>query len=380
MNPIPHDDDDIAGLPGALDDDTQLHAGNLARILIIIGAPEEAARADGLPSQNGVQAVALSLHDMLRAAGHNVAWTSRADWTATLSAPDEDTAPEIIVLEAGRDLKDLQTLNGLCREVRGAPGGRGAALLVTLPILRRTDRARATALAALLEAGADDFLISGANEAEIEARIGAMARLSRTRGELEATREHLRLHMQLDHLTRLLNRRFFFRAAHREYGRARRYDLELSCLMLEIDHFKRLCTHCGYEGGDQAQRDVADILRDNTRDSDIIARFGEGKFVVLLPETPIGGAITLRENVQRAIAAHQFTWHGQRLPLSASIGEAARERNANAGEVRQAVDEDEDAPALSLSLREAMAGLLEEADAALFVAKRGVRYTALPAS
>lgn len=351
--------------------------------------PAHAPAADREAASNGTIAndaasglgelFAPALRDVLRAGGHNVSWTTRAEWTASLSAPDEGESPEVIVVEAGRDLKDLKAAAGLCREVRGSAGGRAAALLAVLPAWRRNDRARAAALAALLEAGADDFLAGSASEAEIAARIGAMAQLVRTRGELEATREHLRLHLQTDELTRLLNRRFFFQAAHREYSRARRYDLELSCLMLDIDHFKRLNTSFGYECGDQALRAVAGILRDNTRDSDIVARFGEAKFVALLPETPIEGAIILRENVQRAIAEREFGWQGQVLPLSVSIGEAARQRNPSAtSEARQAPENDDDAPSVAPSLREAVAGLLEEADSALFVAKRGVRYAPLP--
>jgi PleD family two-component response regulator len=85
------------------------------------------------------------------------------------------------------------------------------------------------AIPLLQDAGVDDFFSATALDCEILARISSLVQTARLRGELEATREHLRLHLQTDDVTRLLNRRFFFQAAHREYGRARRYDNELSC-------------------------------------------------------------------------------------------------------------------------------------------------------
>jgi GGDEF domain-containing protein len=127
----------------------------------------------------------------------------------------------------------------------------------------------------------------------------------------------------------------------------------------------------GYDCGDYVLRSVANILRDSTRDSDIVARFSEDKFVIMLPETPIDGAITMSENIQRLISENEFSWHGQTLPISVSVGEAARRCEGDADRVDAAADDDDET--VALSLREELAELLEEADAALFVAKRGVR-------
>jgi GGDEF domain-containing protein len=139
--------------------------------------------------------------------------------------------------------------------------------------------------------------------------------------------------------------------------------------MINVDFFKRFNSMFGYDCGDYVLRGVASILRDSTRDSDIVARFSEDKFVVMLPETPIEGAISMGENIQRLISEDEFNWHDQNLPVSVSIGEAARRRDSNADQV----DADEDDETIALSLREELAELLEEADAALYVAKRGVR-------
>ncbi|HEX8234741.1 MAG TPA: diguanylate cyclase [Abditibacteriaceae bacterium] len=326
--------------------------------------------------ETGVAASPLHFVNVLIEAGHVVSLITRHDWkVALLMASRDNRSPELIVVDAGRDTKELASLAELCRDIKESSAPCCASLLValpaTLPALRRGDRARDGAMPHLQGAGVDDFISAGALDCEILARVNALVQTARLRGELEATREHLRLHMQSDDVTRLLNRRFFFQAAHREYGRARRYNNELSCLMINIDFFKRFNAMFGYDCGDYVLRSVANILRDSTRDSDIVARFSEDKFVVMLPETPIDGAIAMSENIQRLIAENEFNWRGQSLPISVSVGEASRRTESDTIPVDAAVDDDDET--VALSLREELAELLEEADAALFVAKRGVR-------
>jgi diguanylate cyclase (GGDEF)-like protein len=324
----------------------------------------------GERSEAGLASSPLQFANVLIEAGHVVSLITRRDWKlGLLMAARDKRAPELIIVDAGRDSKEFAVLGELCHDIKESSTPYCASLLVALPAVRKGDRGRAAAISHLQGAGVDDFFANGALDCEILARVNALVRMARLRGELEATREHLRLHMQSDDVTRLLNRRFFFQAAHREYGRARRYNNELSCLMINVDFFKRFNSMFGYDCGDYVLRGVASILRDSTRDSDIVARFSEDKFVVMLPETPIEGAISMGENIQRLISEDEFNWHGQNLPVSVSIGEAARRRDSNADQV----DADEDDETIALSLREELAELLEEADAALYVAKRGVR-------
>jgi diguanylate cyclase (GGDEF)-like protein len=328
--------------------------------------------SSGERSEGSVVSSPLQFVNVLVEAGHVVSLITRRDWKLGLvMAARDKRAPELVIVNAGRDSRDLAALTELCRDIKISSTPHCASLLVALPPIRKEDRARMAAIPALQDAGVDDFFSATALDCEILARISSLVHMARLRGELDATREHLRLHLQTDDVTRLLNRRFFFQAAHREYGRARRYDNELSCLMINVDFFKRFNAMFGYDCGDYVLRGVAGVLRDSTRDSDIVARFSEDKFVLMLPETPIEGAISLGENIQRFINENEFNWQGQNLPVSVSIGEAARRRDEAAGAVDASDVEDEGS--VALSLREALAELLEEADAALFVAKRGVR-------
>ncbi|HEX8834354.1 MAG TPA: GGDEF domain-containing protein, partial [Abditibacteriaceae bacterium] len=275
------------------------------------------------------------------------------------------------------------TTTELCRELRESKIGRHAAVLIVVPSGRKTDRGRTAMINGFIDAGADDFFAANAPDIEILSRVRCLAGLARVRSDLENAREQLRLQMQNDDLTKLLNRRFFFQAAHRECGRARRYNSELSCLMIEIDHFKRLTSMLGFECGDVMLRAVSGILRDYTRDSDIVARFDEEKFVIILPETDINGAMMLREKIQRAVQEEQLMWHDKPLPLSISLGEANRQRDVSRPPdtlsplPEDEASEGEHVDGIALSTREELAELLESADAALFVAKRGVRFPSI---
>jgi hypothetical protein len=148
---------------------------------------------------------------------------------------------------------------------------------------------------------------------------------------------------------------------------------------------------------------VAYTVRQWTRDSDIVGRFSERKFAVLLPETDIEGAVAVREKMLNAISAGRFVWQEEELPISVSIGEAERryERpvaigstppttgaenstatmmatGAASGGAASGGATDEESPdgfldeveSEPISVREELATLLEDADAALNVARR----------
>ena len=229
-------------------------------------------------------------------------------------------------------------------------------------------------------AGVNDFIPMHAYLPEIEARFDALAAKTQLARELRATREELNRHLQYDEVTQLLNRRFFFKAAHRECARARRYHHALSCLMVDLDYLILYNQNFGYGCGDYLLRSVANLLRQWTRDSDVLARFGGTKFVLLLPETNVQGAMVSGDKLQQIIGESEFSWQGQRLPLTVSIGDADRRfGNTRDPATRPEGDENDDLhdEVELISVREELAELLADADAALFVAKRGARYPSI---
>ena len=298
---------------------------------------------------------------VLESEGHQVIWLSSEEVLQGQRAFEADA----VLLDA------LNTsIDTLCQRLKQPPEGAGQtdAHSQSAPILAfisaQSDQN------ALRDWGVDDFLIENASDAEIKARLALAVRLGRLQRELQSTREELSHQIQIDDLSGALNRRYFFQAAYRECSRARRYGQALSCLMVDVDHFNLYNTTFGYGCGDFILREVATILKNSVRDTDLVARFGGSKFVVLLTHTDTEGAITVRQKIEDSVKSGYLVWQHQQLPVTVSIGEAERVP----GRARpQSADEFEE-DTTPLSTREDIAELLEDADAALYVAKKGVRF------
>ncbi len=299
--------------------------------------------------------------EVLSSQGYDLAWLTPAE----VLEGHVHATPDVVVLDG-----NLQMIDALCAYLKSENQGTLHGALDTLaPVVVLA--LEGADMQALAQAGADEFIAAGSSELEIKARFATAVRLARLKRELQATNERLSRQIQVDDLTQVLNRRFFFQAAYRECSRARRYGQALSCLMVDVDHFGLYNTTFGYGCGDTLLREVANILKTCVRDTDLVARFGGSKFVILLTHTGVDGAGMVRDKIEKLVTGAYFVWHHQQLPVTVSIGEAeripGRSQSLGDGEV-----EDEDNH--PLSTREDLAELLEDADSALFVAKKGARF------
>ncbi len=118
---------------------------------------------------------------------------------------------------------------------------------------------------------------------------------------LEASLQRLEIISSTDALTGLQNRRSFEQRIRQEFARARRYELALSFLMLDVDFFKHFNDVHGHQAGDRMLYRVAQTLRQKLRGQDTLARFGGEEFVVVLPNTGRNGALVLAERYRLAI-------------------------------------------------------------------------------
>ena len=160
-----------------------------------------------------------------------------------------------------------------------------------------------------------------------------------------------------DVLTGWNNRRYLTVRLGEELARARRDGTRLVCLMLDIDHFKRVNDTWGHAAGDAVLRELALRVESEVRASDVAARYGGEEFVILLPNTGVSAATKLAERVRIAIAGSPITLpNGETLTITASIGIA---------EVAPGHD-DKDLKTLGDSL-------LARADVALYAAKSAGR-------
>lgn len=145
----------------------------------------------------------------------------------------------------------------------------------------------------------------------LEARVA-----ERTRALKEANHELAELASH-DPLTGAANRRHLLAIADDEYRRARRYGHPLAVIMLDVDHFKGLNDEHGHLHGDQILVALAQVLREQARRSDHLARYGGDEFVLLLPETSTDMAVEAAERIRAAAA--------QRAGCGISVGVAALE-------------------------------------------------------
>ncbi len=217
--------------------------------------------------------------------------------------------PDVALIDA-----DLPHLNGLevCRILKANPDDPEFGFTPVILLLDRDSKGAAEGL----ESGADDFLLQPFDLRELAARIRSMLRLKLLHEELVRTREELLALSRTDALTGLLNRRSFEERFLEEFARSKRYRVPLSCVLIDIDHFRRINDTRGNAFGDRMLQSVARLARDTLRDVDLLARYGGAEFVALLPETGAQDARRVAERIRFGI--EQLSLH--ELRCTASMG------------------------------------------------------------
>ncbi|HEX4321958.1 MAG TPA: diguanylate cyclase [Acidobacteriaceae bacterium] len=164
-------------------------------------------------------------------------------------------------------------------------------------------------------------------------------------------REELRGRAETDPLTGVANRRRFYHALDVECLRFTRNHLQLTVMMIDLDHFKEVNDQYGHLTGDAVLRIVAQLLLLCLRKTDLLARYGGEEFAVLLPETSLAGAEVIAERIRQTICQKPVVAEGVSVDVSVSIGLASHS------------DEREATPEI----------LLKKADLALYRAKAAGR-------
>lgn len=123
-----------------------------------------------------------------------------------------------------------------------------------------------------------------------------------------------------DQLTGLPNRRFLMKEGTRIVSIAGRANQPCSLFMMDIDHFKSINDTYGHVAGDKVLRQVAGVLRDCARSSDIVARFGGEEFAVVAPGADMELSRNLAERFRQSISATTFNTDEQPLSCTISIG------------------------------------------------------------
>jgi len=161
-----------------------------------------------------------------------------------------------------------------------------------------------------------------------------------------------------DALTDVFNRRYLDRCLAEEIERARRYELPLSVLLFDIDHFKRINDDFGHQTGDQVLASLARLLKLAKRETDVLARYGGEEFMLIAPHTHAGSAAKLAERLRQCIEANDFA-----LPARSDSGGTAQM-------VSVVITSSIGVASLSDTGVDSVAGLIGVADANLYRAKQ----------
>ena len=151
-----------------------------------------------------------------------------------------------------------------------------------------------------LELGAEDCIFKPFNTNELILRVERVLKYSKMKqlkDMLMMKNEELRMMAITDSLSQLYNRRHFIELLEREFSRAQRYNLNLSCIMLDVDRFKDINDHFGHLAGDYVIQKIGTIIKEEIREIDIPARYGGDEFILLLPETDQTGTHTVAERL-----------------------------------------------------------------------------------
>jgi diguanylate cyclase (GGDEF)-like protein len=152
--------------------------------------------------------------------------------------------------------------------------------------------------------------------------IGPQIAVALERAEWQERATQFQLMSITDPLTGLLNRRYLEERLTEELNRSRRYNYSMSCLMIDIDDFKKYNDTNGHQAGDLALKITAHSLKAALRSADIACRYGGEEFCILLPQTSVSEAGVIAERMRLKVTETEYP-HGKSQPMgtvSISIG------------------------------------------------------------
>jgi two-component system, cell cycle response regulator len=231
----------------------------------------------------------------------------------------------------------------LCEHIRNHSSQASYTYLIILTGITEKDK-----LVKGLAAGADDYLTKPFHSDELLARVGVGHRIVELHRQLEAKNLLLEELALTDSLTGLPNRRAIEDWATRQLSGAARYGFSFLVVMADLDHFKAVNDTHGHDAGNAVLKRFSEILRTNSRRSDICGRIGGEEFLFVLTHTTQENARVVIERIRADLEATKFDFDGSRLTVTASFGVAGFEGT--------------EAPDFNR--------LVSQADAALYAAKR----------
>jgi diguanylate cyclase (GGDEF)-like protein len=171
-----------------------------------------------------------------------------------------------------------------------------------------------------LELGAWDFLVKPVHPIELNVRVTTMLRLKGLQDKLKNRIRQLERLSIIDELTGLYNKKYLIEFLRREENRSQRFGFMVSCIMMDVDHFKQINDTYGHLRGDRVLKELGILLGEMIRSYDFAARYGGDEFTLVLPQQKDSeGAMDLANRIRKAIETHSFGSSPSRQPLRVTV-------------------------------------------------------------
>ena len=285
-------------------------SGSGVRVLVALGNAAERKLVDGLLRELGYQTFVVDDGE-------------QALETAL------DAVPQVLVADAA-----MCGIDGvrLVRALRETKFGRAMYMLLL------TEEGDEDRLVEAYDAGTDDYLLKPVKERVLAARLKAGARVAELQAEVERDHREMkhfaaelavtnrRLHEAsvTDPLTGFYNRRYALERFEQEWAASSRSGKPLSCMMLDLDHFKEVNDTHGHDVGDRLLVEVSAALQRNLRANDVICRIGGDEFMVISPDAGVDAIRACASRLVEAVGALQIEVPTGSVSCGVSVGIATR--------------------------------------------------------
>jgi diguanylate cyclase len=250
---------------------------------------------DSLPFRNMIKKILTSLQFKVLAAAHG-------EEAMNYFADNPDI--NLIITDYRMPVKDgLEVL----KEVRKEKDKNSLGVIVMTSPSEKTDAS------IFLKNGASDFIAKPFSKEELICRVN---------NTIEAMENINKIanFANRDFLTGVYNRRFFYSDVEEYVHVAEETNEPYAFAMIDVDYFKKINDKYGHDGGDKILKSIAKILNDNTKGSDIVARFGGEEFCVVLKKIKKEEAVKFFVNLRAKVAENEVTIKKEKVKVTISIG------------------------------------------------------------
>ena len=230
----------------------------------------------------------------------------------------EKKLPDLVLLDIS--MPDIDGYE-VCRRLKALPETQD------IPIIFLTARTLTEEIVKGFRTGAVDYVTKPFNREELLARVSTHLQLKEARDIISRQNEELTMKNDelyrisiTDKLTQVHNRMYIMEALGKEFSRCKRHKDNLSCVLLDIDHFKKINDTYGHQTGDMVLIETALLTSSQIRKEDHFGRYGGEEFLLVLPAAGADEARLLSEKIRKKIENHIVKYNRNKLKVTISAG------------------------------------------------------------